>query len=312
MLRATQSRDIRAPNLSDLYAPRGVVLTQFADIHSGGSGVVPNITQGNPALTPEIADTTTAGLVWRPSFAKGLSLSFDAYRILINNAIVTISAFQPATEAACEASGGAAQVCSLYIRPLPFTNTTPANYPTAIVNESLNVAALDAYGIDAEANYATRLFDRPLELRLLFNWQPHLLYNNGPAGLVDVGGAADGINNLPAISAAKLVLSADYRIGGPWRIHVEERWRGPERQNGSAGLHFADGMLRAAAFTDMTVNYTVNGSLQAYLNIRNLFNSPPIRWASAGGSLQPNYLGGFAQGDDIMGRYFTVGLRLRL
>jgi outer membrane receptor protein involved in Fe transport len=311
-LRATRSRDIRAPNLNDLFAPRGLALTQYVDIHSGGAGVIANVTQGNPNLTPEIADTTTAGVVWRPASAPGFSLSLDGYRILIANAIVTISAFQPATQQACEASGGLAQVCSLYIRPLPFSNRTAANYPLAIVNESLNVAALDAYGLDAEANYATRLLGRRLSLRGLVNWQPHLLYNNGPGGMVDVGGAADGVNNLPAIAGVKLLLSATWDVTDAWRVHLQERWRGPERQNGSAGLYFADGMLAAAAFTDLTVSYSVNRSLQAFLNVQNLFDTPPIPWASAGGSVQPNYLGGFAQGDDILGRYFTLGLRLRL
>jgi outer membrane receptor protein involved in Fe transport len=311
-MRATQSRDIRAPNLTELYAPQSVGVTQYVDIHTGASGVIENISQGNRDLKPEQADTTTAGFVWRPQALNNFSLSVDAYRISIGQAIVSIGGFQPATQAACEASHGTAQVCSLYVRTLPFSNTTAANYPLALLNEALNVASLETYGLDIEATYSARLVGRKLALRALFNWEPHLLYNNGPAGLVDVGGAADGVGALPPIPSTKLVLRATYALTDVLTISAQERWRGPLRQNGAAGLFFADGLVPPAAYTDVTFDYAFNTALSAFLNIQNLFNTPPAPWSSAGGSLQPNYLGGFAQGDDIIGRYFTVGLRVRM
>jgi outer membrane receptor protein involved in Fe transport len=311
-LRATRSRDIRAPNLTDLDAPPTFTQRNYSDIHTNSSGLIPSISQGNPNLKPEEADTSTGGVVWKPEFLSGFSLALDAYRIYINKAIVNIDAFQPASQQNCEASGGTSPICALYTRPFPFSNTTPANFPTQLHGESLNVASLDTYGVDLEANYATMLFERALSLRALFNWQPHLVYNNGPNGIVDVGGAADGIGGLPPIPATKLVFSAAYDITDDWSFRLQERWRGELRQNGSVGLFFADGMVPSIAYTDITINTNVNEWLSAFLNIQNLFNTSPPPWASAGGSVQPNYLGGYPQGDDIEGRFFTLGVHLRL
>ena len=309
-VRATRSRDIRAPNLTDLFAPRGSGQSQYVDMHTGASGVIPSISQGNPDLQPEKADTTTVGIVWRRD--DRLSLSLDAYRIRISDAIVSIIPFQPATQTACELSNGEAEVCALYVRPFPFSNRTAANYPTALYNQSLNVASLDTYGLDVEANYATELLGRQLTLRALFNWQPHLLYDNGPAGKIDVGGAADGVGGLPPIPLMKFVISGSYHPTDLLTLRFQERWRGPLDQNGSKGLFFADGKVPAIGYTDVTATYDLSKRVSVSLNIQNLFNANPPAYASAGGSLQPNYLGGYAQGDDIVGRYFTLGLRLRM
>ena len=312
LVRATRSRDIRAPNLNELFAPRAVGLNQYVDIHTGASGVVANVTQGNRNLKPEKADTTTAGIVWRSRSVDGFSLSVDGYRIRINAAVVGIPAFQPATQRACELSNGAAEVCALYVRPFPFSNRTAANYPTALLSQSLNVAALDTYGVDIEANYATTLSSGKLALRALFNWQPHLLYDNGPAGQIDIGGAADGVGALPAIPSTKLVISASYSATKALSFRIQERWRGRLDQNGTKGLYFADGKVPSVAYTDVNATYNLSKLAAVFVNVQNLFSADPPAWASAGGSLQPNYLGGFAQGDDIVGRYFTLGLRLSM
>lgn len=47
-------------------------------------------TGGNPNLDPEDARTLTAGLVWTPGFAPGLTLTADYFRIEIDNAIRSI------------------------------------------------------------------------------------------------------------------------------------------------------------------------------------------------------------------------------
>jgi outer membrane receptor protein involved in Fe transport len=47
-------------------------------------------TGGNPDLKPEDARTFTAGFVWTPGFAPGLTLTADYYRIRIENAIRSV------------------------------------------------------------------------------------------------------------------------------------------------------------------------------------------------------------------------------
>ena len=81
--RATQSRDIRAPNLSELEPPpvgaNGCFNNDFfaADVNHNLIGV----TAGNLSLKPERSYTTEAGVVWQPDFLPGFQASVDYYRI---------------------------------------------------------------------------------------------------------------------------------------------------------------------------------------------------------------------------------------
>ncbi len=312
-LRGTRSRDIRAPNLTDLFGPLGLSPRSFTDLHTGGTtGFVNSQTQGNPALTPERADTLTLGGVIKPDALPGFSFSVDYYRINISNAIVNVDPLQGNTQVTCENSGGTADVCALYIRPLPFSDRTAANYPSLLIGQSLNVASLNTWGIDFEANYSHDFGDRNLTLRALVNYQPHLIYDNGPSGIIDIGGAADGIGGLPITPKIKVMASAAFDITPSIRLLVQERWRSSLKQNGSASIFFVTGDIPSKGYTDINLNFKVNEKASFFFNVQNLFDTPPAPFASSGGSSQPNYLGGFAQGDDTEGRYFTAGFRIKM
>src|SRR5262249_37652950 len=118
--RATQSRDIRAPTLYDLFQPASVVPGTFPDVLTGLSPYVPSINIGNPHLKAEIGRATTAGFVWQPQWLPGSSLSLDGYHITINDAIVTVQGFNPAYQSVCYASGGTSPYCLLQSRPNGF------------------------------------------------------------------------------------------------------------------------------------------------------------------------------------------------
>ena len=314
-LRGTRSRDIRAPGLVDLYQPSTVAVTNITDIHTGVTGPVNSATVGNPNLTPEIADTWTGGFVWKPHFIDGASLSLDYYHINIRNGLNTLAARQPATMLACENSGGTSPICALYVRPYPFSDTSSDNFPSEIINEELNTAGLLTYGADGEIDYSHLLFGHNFLARVLVNYQPHLIYNFGPAGIIDVGGAADGVGGLAPTPNVKGVFEVNYEVIRSLAVTVQERYRNALKQNGSALILFAVGKLPPAFYTDLTLNYKPNigaGNLETYLMVKNLFNHQPAPWASSGGGSEIGEFGGWAQGDDPMGRYFTLGFRYRL
>jgi len=315
-LRATRSRDIRAPNLYDLYQPAAITTTTYTDILTGVfNPAQPQLSQGNAALQPEKADTLTFGGVFKPRFIPGLSLAVDYYRIKINQAIVGIAAFQPATWAACVSSGYVGSVCSLYVRPYAYGTpqySTTANAPSLLLSQSLNIASLTTHGIDIEANYATRIANHPAAIRALVTYQPTLRYDQGPSGVVDVGGAADGVGGLPPIPKWKIVADAKFDLTDSLHVNLRERWRAALRQHGTATLNFAIGDIPAVAYTDLNLTYDVTKQVNVYLNVQNLFDKKPPVFASTGGQSQMNYLGGFAQGDDIEGRYFTLGARMKM
>ena len=91
-LRALQSRDIRAPNLSELFSPpqglNGSVNNTFTGV---SNQQVRQLNEGNPALKPERSQTTELGLVWQPDFIPGFQASVDYYRIQVKGAISSLA-----------------------------------------------------------------------------------------------------------------------------------------------------------------------------------------------------------------------------
>ena len=88
--RATRSRDIRAPNIAELFENGGSSNTNVFDPVLGRSVQIREISAGNPNLKPEKADTLTAGATFQPSFLQRLSASIDYYDIKIRDAIATL------------------------------------------------------------------------------------------------------------------------------------------------------------------------------------------------------------------------------
>ncbi len=88
-----------------------------------------------------------------PNWLEGLTFSYDYYRIAIKNGIGALTAANNEIQRLCVNSGGTSPYCSLYARPFAYSNTSPANYPTEIFNQSLNTAFQGIEGSDVEVNY---------------------------------------------------------------------------------------------------------------------------------------------------------------
>jgi outer membrane receptor protein involved in Fe transport len=318
-LRWVKSRDIRAPNLYDLYNPEQVIPNQqVADylVLVGGQPANPNPAQhfgGNPSLRPEIASTTTVGAIVRP--LDSLSFSVDAYWISIRDAIAVIDGSTQGIQQACIASNGASPLCALDIRPAGCcTNTTIANELTGYVVEPYNIAQQKTWGVDFEENYAARLLGRPFGLRTLVTWQPHLDYNQAYIGFNDQAGAAYnptyGLNPAPIWKASMFVhYLVTERIG----LDLAERYRSRLRWNADPS-QYSIGGVGSVAYTDATVTYSIphgDDEFNVYFNVQNLFNKQPPPAPNPADAIFPGIGPVYAAGDDVVGRYYTLGLRAR-
>ena len=72
------------------------------------------------------------------------------------------------------------------------------------------------------------------------------------------------------------------------------------------------GMVPSIAYSDFTLTYNVNKAMTAYFNVQNVFNQLPPAWGSAGATVQMNFLSGYPLGDDLEGRYMTLGFRFKM
>jgi outer membrane receptor protein involved in Fe transport len=98
--RATRSRDIRAPNILELFSSRVQSTAGVLDPFTNSSPIFQSFSLGNPNLDPETADTTAVGVVVQPSFVPGLQFSVDYYDISVADAISTRTLSTGATPAA--------------------------------------------------------------------------------------------------------------------------------------------------------------------------------------------------------------------
>lgn len=332
--RGTTSVDIRAPTLNDLYSPTvsnsGPFLDPLTNFNPGG---IQTRSGGNPNLVPETARTYTAGVVLTPTFIPGLTISADYYSINLHNAITSISGATAAIANLCIASVGTSPFCTLYDRPFPYTNTTTANYPTLLRSQSLNAAFNETEGEDYEIDYGFNAADLlsnlsgQVSLRALLNVAPVNSTSN-------FSGAPLAHTVQPKGHAT---LFAGYTLGN-WSMTTQWHWFSDLHKNGivqpcvvntladatgsTGNVNFSlVGQCKGATFyaqnrvpgfstTDFTLTrkFTLdNGTaMSAYFNVQNAFNSiPPDVTGSSGNP------GGISvpQGEDLMGRYFTIGIR---
>ncbi len=89
-LRVTRSRDIRAPNLQELFAAGTSSQGEVFDPFTNTTPTVRGFATGNAALKPEKADTTGIGVVLQPSFIPGFSASVDYWQIHIKDAVAQV------------------------------------------------------------------------------------------------------------------------------------------------------------------------------------------------------------------------------
>jgi len=146
-LRATRSRDIRAPNVSELFSPLTSTFSSILDRRTGVNTLTPILRGGNPDLKPEVADTWTAGIVLQPDFGflDGLRFSVDYYDIKIRDAIGVIGA-QTIANRCFE---GAQEFCQYLV----------IDSQTGVIQQAtdrfVNVNKLSTRGLDFELDYST-------------------------------------------------------------------------------------------------------------------------------------------------------------
>jgi iron complex outermembrane receptor protein len=309
-LRSTLSVDIRAPNLYDLYQPTSVSSgSGYFDIHTSTQNNTQVVTGGNPNLQPEIARTFTAGVVLTPDFFPGFSASLDYYRVRLHNAIGQIDGRSVSVQNLCNGSGGTSPYCALYVRPNPFSDTSPANYPTRVFSNTLNTALVEIEGFDLETNYAFDALGGNWNARVLANYQPvnqNQAYPGAPFTFTSVPPNSD------LIAKTHLNVSLSYRLDS-WTFAVQDRWLGEYSRVTTAGVPqvYVDPWIRAKNYVDVDIDrdFQMGGAdMTAYFNVQNFFNAKGQVYENS--AVQGIHYPIPAE-EDIMGRYFTIGVRAK-
>jgi outer membrane receptor protein involved in Fe transport len=311
--RVTRSRDIRAPNVAELFGPVTRSTGILTDTGNGGVQVIVPITSGsNPNLLPEKADTFTVGVVLQPTggFLSRFRASADYYDIQIDDAISTLG--QQNIVNRCV--DGDQLSCSLIIRDAD-------NNVTNINDTIQNVNQLIARGVDLELHY-----DQPLGginrlfLSVLASHVRDLITVDS-AGETDRAGQT-GLRGgtPPGIPDWTVDANARFDIGEMFSFNTHVRWINSGFffptfiEPGDPGFSLDDpnsvntNSVPSRTYVDMLATLRLSTawteSLEIYAGVDNVFNVDPPRFPGANGS-----------GNNVLfnpvGRFFKGGIRAR-
>lgn len=312
--RGTYSRDIRAPNLNDLFSPLSVTSANFTDNLTNTANTTRVVTRGNPDLTPEKARTLTAGMVLTPSFVPNLNLSVDYFRTRMTDAIIILG--YGGVQNLCVASAPAfdSNFCSLAIRPISNPSDpnfrTAANFPTEIRNAGLNAARQWTHGYDFQLNYGWEMSDLIASVpgRVSFR---HLVTYQPVNKIINTPGSPATSNIAPKTRQTTFLTYEN----GEWSVSLQNQWLGRVKLDNGTGANqnYVEPRLPRYSVLDATLSKKFDlakgGSTEAFLTVSNVLNEraplSPRGTAGLPGLFYPT-----EQFYDDMGRFFTAGVRV--
>ena len=345
-LRALQSRDIRAPNLSELLPPQQGANGSFSNdfTQNPTSQNIIGITRGNILLKPEKAQTTEVGLVWQPDFIPGFQASIDYYRIGVRGAITSLGS-QTVEDLCFFSETGVipknGQCSTDLIRTAnnipqsatnpggPLTGSSPvASNVFAIVTQPFNAATIVTDGFDLEAGYQFDMQDYDVPgtfvLRSLINHTSKYILDSGVPGTqrnselvgnVSNGGNGSSYNGYGgAILNWKLQETESYQ-NDVWGFDLTERWLSGAITTNRNTLVCAPGTCPAPTIQTPTINYNRVSSM-FYLDVGMNWNySERTQFYTKIDNVankRPPDIGSQDNNQvlyDVIGRMFRVGVR---
>lgn len=324
-VRATRSRDIRAPNLGDLYNAGRLSAFPLINPFTNQQMASQTGVRGNPALEPEKADTTGVGVVLQPQFLPGVSLSADYWNIDITEGISSL----PPQVVLDRCGAGQQQYCE----GITFSNDPAVR--TIVLTPPFNIARQVARGLDFEASYRTDLSDivsawtGSLTIRALGTYYLEFSTDdslNPPYDLV-------GVNNDGGQPRWTSLLNISYS-NDPITVNLTGRgissgvYASPTNRtyiacasgcpaSTATAPTIDDNRIDGRFYLDANIKYRLmhveddGVDLDAFLSVDNVLNKEPPVVAIVGGmffGFSPTNRGLY----DTLGRNFHAGIRFRM
>jgi len=316
------SKDIRAPNLSELFAT-GIGRTNVVAINGTSMQFVQAL-MGSTKLKPETADSFGIGVVATPRFIPGFSISVDYYKIKIKDVISSLNAEQ--TVAYCYDNNAQRYCDNIHFDGGGVLQTIDLYY------ENLN--SMRAQGLDIEASYrmpADAIFPDASGEFSFRAMATHYIENRTDNGVTAIDQAGALAGNAAGTPDWVYRLTANYKNDN---LLVSLTGRGV-----SSGVirhdytecvsdcptlappyyTINDNSVPGAFFLDASVNYTwtldEGRAVEMFFLVKNIFNKDPVLVSD------PMYVAaentpGYPQTNrllyDVLGRTFRVGFRFSL
>ena len=334
-LRAIQSRDVRAPNLAELFAGarvnNGSVVDDFA-LNGGAQNQLisplPNPITANALLKPEKGQTTEVSLLWSPSYIPGLNISATYWRLGIKGIITTLSQQQ---EMDLCFNGNALQCSFISSNGTPWATGGVINAaatltrPTSQITPQINIASQVIDGFDYEASYRFATDDvvdwglgGDVTIRMLATNVMKNITNPGIIGGIPTENAGSNGGNTPHW---KVFFTQGYDTDN-WGLFINERWfsQGVINRNwvtcaaacpapvDSNHPTVSSNYMPGELYFDIGGHYDLSQHSSLYFKIDNLTNQDPGNANPFGPLNQSSNTNATLY--DVLGRFYHVGFRI--
>ncbi|WP_442678167.1 TonB-dependent receptor plug domain-containing protein [Sphingomonas sp. ASY06-1R] len=320
--RVVRSRDIRAPNLNELYqagsansdSVRNPLYTSDGANGPASYSYSANAT-GNVNLKPEISNSWTIGAVLSPRFLSRFNASVDYFRMRITKGITSFGAQDIINLCAV----GQQQFCDAYSQDP--ARSTPGQPYLLFRTQPFNAASQLVRGLDFEASYRQPVGSKAnIMLRGMATRYIDNIVDNGVAGAAIVNTV--GING-GQYSTPKWIFRGSLSFETP-TTSITAVGRGVSAGKYSATAiecqtgcplstvtfpTYDDTHIKGLFYVDLnlTQKVAVSGESNAefFINVTNLFNKGPMLLPETGLAANSTY-------SDLLGRTFRVGVRFEL
>ena len=322
MVRATESRDIKAPTVGNLFSVGGGALWPV-NVLSNGAFVATSVqgaSAGSTTVKPEVANTFTGGFVLTPKwgFLNGFRMSVDYYNIVVNG---LISSLTPPTVLQRYYAGQ-----TQYAQYITFDPSALGGIGK-VTGVTTNQNQLKTDGVDLNIDYRIPLSDfnvpGQLTMSALVTWVDELATFSTVGTSVTkanrVGGDVYGSQGGP-VPRYRSTITFNYnlnRFGATLQTRMFSGFQfgtnfvGPGQRNYSTSLSNSinDNSMPGMAYWSLQLRYDVirqgSRSLQVYASADNLFDKDP-----PAASIVMTQGGGIPY--DLIGRTFKVGARFTM
>jgi iron complex outermembrane receptor protein len=336
--RATYSRAVRAPNISEIGLPltfgtgnldndpcAGLLSSKPAALQTAclASGVpnnpgitvpgpivgqINNFSGGNVALRPEKAKTLTLGVVLQPAALPNFTAAIDYYQIKINDAITAIS--EQNIVDACYGTGASgvqdSSFCSR-IRRSALTGGLIGGLDAGVDVSLINSAFQKVRGLDIDLMYR---LDTDGAGTFAFRLSAtHVLKNQSQdAPLLDpyrCDGKAGPICDRPD-PKTRFVQNTTWMYG-PATVNLRWRYVGKITRD-TIDPEITKNRIGAANYFDLTGSYEIGEKITLRAGVSNLFNKKPPVVGTDWGTTTENSANTYPATYDTLGRSYFLGV----
>lgn len=307
--------------LSYLCAQTGVPASQIGFVPAPSAGQIRNTSGGNPLLGPEEADTLTIGLVWQPTFIPRLSVSIDYVEIEVSDAVSSPTANQ-VIDGCYSASlnptlSPNAPFCRLVGRD-PTTGGLSGNDALGAITQVSNLGKYWVEGFDVQADYSLPLenlgadpkwgrLDFSLSASTLERWDFKSLPTVATIDCKGLYGLNCG-NPFPELTFNQRTTWrwGDYSLGYNWR-YIDGTKVEP-----ITGTWFpAYSKIDSFHYFDLNAGWQATENINLSLAVRNLTDESPPEVGNTIGGTGPNSGNTFPQMYDVVGRAYSLQMRVK-